>query len=981
MQLIARYPAVLVSGLRSKQSKMSDSEKSLSSIRHTERQNTPTLQSQLAETAAQLSQALERIRELETQQADSSEQYRVMFETSYTVKLVIDPNTGRIVDANQSACQFYGYDKATLLTLKVSDINTLSEKEIFEAMQNARAVQQQFFDFRHRLANGDVRDVEVFTGPIHIQGQTRLYSIIHDVTKRKAREQELRLLWHAVNQSANSVIITDALGNIQYVNPYFVRLTGYTLLDVIGQKPSILSSGETSPEEYQHLWETITAQHEWSGEFHNRKKNGELYWEHASISPMIDENGNITHYIAIKEDITAQKKVWEELRRKEYALRRSQAVAHVGDWEWDIQSSTMTWSDELYRIYGVDQSTFTGNQSAVTDDLVAIINQAVHPDDRERVYAANQAVIEGNKPHGIEYRVVWPDGSIRYHWAQPGHTITDAKGDILNMSGVVQDITDRKQIEIRLQQAERFARSTVDSLSAHIAILDEQGMILATNHAWRRFAEQNAVDPDLVGIGANYLAVLEIVDPASEDVSTAWAVRDAIQRILSAEINSFSLEYPCHSPNEQRWFMVHITRFAGDGPVCVVIAHENITERVLAENRLADYNAELEAIVKDRTAQLHRLNDRMNTILNNVSNPILLVEADGKIDATNPAFNKKLGYEPDELFSQPLWTIFDPAYHDSVINLFKAAQQQQRSLPLQVQLISKDGTLLDAEVSLTYVLGNSGHVVCTLYDISHLKEVERIKDEFVSMVSHELRTPITSMLLSSSTILRYYERLSEDQKRRKQEQINQQAEILHDLVSSILDISRLDTRRGKLKPDHTFDMGVILREVVAQLEAEVLAKQQYLQVEVVNSMLTFTGDQSDMVRVWRNLLSNAIKYSPEASTIHAQLYGACASGECHSPDLTAFAGQIPANLNASSFIIGLVKDHGHGIPADNLPQLFTRFYRGWAATTNITGSGLGLSYVRDLLRLYNGDIAVSSEQGVGTTFCFWLPSNQTGDQS
>lgn len=126
----------------------------------------------------------------------------------------------------------------------------------------------------------------------------------------------------ALEQSANSVVITDAQGDIEYVNPRFCEATGYTREEAIGQNPRILKSGETTPEEYQHLWVSITAGGVWRGEFHNRRKDGSLYWESVSIAPIRNEKGTITHFVAVKEDITRRKEAEESLRRLNETLEQ-----------------------------------------------------------------------------------------------------------------------------------------------------------------------------------------------------------------------------------------------------------------------------------------------------------------------------------------------------------------------------------------------------------------------------------------------------------------------------------------------------------------------------------------------------------------------------------------------------------------------------------------------------------------------------------
>lgn len=144
-----------------------------------------------------------------------------------------------------------------------------------------------------------------------------------ELAERKKAEESLRKLSVAVEQSPVSIVITNTAGIIEYVNPYFTLLTGYPPEEVIGKTPGVLKTGKTSSEEYRQMWETILSGGEWRGEFHNRKKDGELYWEQALIAPIRDEQGTISHFIAIKEDITDRKKL-------ENQLRHSQKMEAVG---------------------------------------------------------------------------------------------------------------------------------------------------------------------------------------------------------------------------------------------------------------------------------------------------------------------------------------------------------------------------------------------------------------------------------------------------------------------------------------------------------------------------------------------------------------------------------------------------------------------------------------------------------------------------
>ncbi len=145
----------------------------------------------------------------------------------------------------------------------------------------------------------------------------------HDITRRKTAEEQLQKVMHAVEQSPSSVVITDIHGRIEYVNPKFTEVTGYSREEALGRNPRILKSGEMSPQEYSAMWKTLTAGREWRGEFHNRRKDGGLFWEFASISPIKNDRGEITHYVAIKEDITERKSL-------ELQLQQSQKMQAIG---------------------------------------------------------------------------------------------------------------------------------------------------------------------------------------------------------------------------------------------------------------------------------------------------------------------------------------------------------------------------------------------------------------------------------------------------------------------------------------------------------------------------------------------------------------------------------------------------------------------------------------------------------------------------
>ncbi|MDZ5459134.1 sensor domain-containing protein [Azohydromonas lata] len=168
-----------------------------------------------------------RLRQSEAALRDSEQRFRQMFEKNRSVKLIIDPATGRIEDANQAACDFYGYTRAQLLALRICDINTLPPAEVSREMAQARAEQRLYFNFRHRLASGEVRDVEVYSGPLSTPQGQRLYSIVHDVTARKESEAELSKFQLFSEHASDAHILLDQNSRIRYANRRACERLGY----------------------------------------------------------------------------------------------------------------------------------------------------------------------------------------------------------------------------------------------------------------------------------------------------------------------------------------------------------------------------------------------------------------------------------------------------------------------------------------------------------------------------------------------------------------------------------------------------------------------------------------------------------------------------------------------------------------------------------------------------------------------------------
>jgi len=245
----------------------------------------------------------------------SEARYQAIFHNSSAPMLFLDTERGAIVDANPAASEFYGWRHDELLEKTIYQINTCKPEVIRANMTQAQRAERRHFLLQHRLADGSLHDVEVFCSPIRIGEKDYLYSIINDVTPRKQAEAQLRKLSQVVEQSPASILITDLSGDIEYVNDAFVNSTGYSRTEVVGRNPRLLHSGRTESRVFSELWQTITRGDIWKGEFFNRRKDGSEFSELAVIAPVRQDDGKITHYVAIKQDSTEQRAMEQELAR------------------------------------------------------------------------------------------------------------------------------------------------------------------------------------------------------------------------------------------------------------------------------------------------------------------------------------------------------------------------------------------------------------------------------------------------------------------------------------------------------------------------------------------------------------------------------------------------------------------------------------------------------------------------------------------
>ena len=393
------------------------------------------------------------------------ERYQIFADLSFEGIIVLQDEI--VKDTNETFLKISGYQQSDMLGRHFM-MDFIPEK--YHSQISSASYRNSNLPVEIELIrkNGILLPAEVELKRIFLEGEDAVVVAIRDITQRKQAEQEIKKLSIALDQSANTVVITDTDGRIEYVNKAFTKITGYTSEEAINENPRILKSGRMKEDFYQELWSTISSGNQWEGEFLNCKKNGDLYWENATITPVKDQDGKIVRYIAIKEDITLRKLTEQALK-----LSEEQHRTLVSNIPGIIYRSAFNTSRTIYYISNAVKNLTGYPPEDYKNNLRRKFISIVHPDDVERVLDTIQMGITSFKKYTIEYRIITNENRIRWV-TDKGTAVFDENNKIQWLDGFILEITDRIEVLEELRKAKNQAEFANKSKSEFLANMSHE---------------------------------------------------------------------------------------------------------------------------------------------------------------------------------------------------------------------------------------------------------------------------------------------------------------------------------------------------------------------------------------------------------------------------------------------------------------------------------------------------------------------------
>lgn len=633
---------------------------------------------------------------------ESEARYRAVVEDQTDLICRILPDT-TITFVNEAWCRYFKCDRENVLGKKQISLMPPGYSPTFRRDLESIRINNPSITVESDIVwpGGQKQWLKsTYTGSFDSRGRLAEVQVVaHDITERRLAEEMLRKLSRAVENSPATVVITDAKGDIEYVNPKFTVLTGYTFYEVRGKNPRFLKSGHTSQDDYRRLWETIKSGKEWHGEFLNKKKNGDYYWESALISPVTDAGGKVTNFIAIKEDIT-------ERRRANIALKESEArYRAVVETQADVivrmlpDTSIMFANEAFFKSYGMTPAELIGRRFI---DMIP-------PANRDQVWAKLDAISVLNESGSNEDLVFMQDGSP--HWFQWNcQGIFDDDGAIKEYQVVIRDITHLKLAEIALKESEKQFRAAFDQSPIGACIISLDFRFLRVNPEYCRIT--GYTEEELLSMT---FPELTHPDDLEKDIGLA-------KSLISGQIEEYHVEKRnIHKDGRVIWLRKHarLVKDESGQPLYFFPLFEDITEKRQMEESLKLTQFSVDKALDE----------------------VVWVNPGGRILYVNEASCRRLDYSREELMEMYVWDIDMRAtpeiYRETVENLKRTGFTKGESVHR-----ARDGTEYPVDITAVYLPRDGEAYVCAyardITDRKRLEESLRITQTSVDRAVDEI---------------------------------------------------------------------------------------------------------------------------------------------------------------------------------------------------------------------------------------------------
>lgn len=569
-----------------------------------------------------------------------------------------------------------------------------------------------------------------------------------DITERKKTEEKIWKLSTAVEQSPSVIVITDTNGIIEYANPKFTELTGYSNIELVGQNPRILKSGEQPGAFYKEFWKTISAGNEWHGEFHNKKKNGEFFWEAASVSPIFDAQGKITNYLKVAEDITEHKQNQEALRISEEQNRAITQTAADAIISINEDGIILSWNKAAEKIFGYSSAEKINTKLS---EIIPSRYKAGHDTAMERIKNKGNKKLIGKT---VQLTATRKDGvEIPIEFSLSSWEANNQK----NYTGIIRDITERKRAEqiqkvlYNISQAALTSKNTEDLISI---IQKQLGTIIDTKNFYIAFydAKTDTFTSPFVSDEKDKLETW----PAGKTYS-AYVVKKGKSLLVTKEYLK-KLKAAGEIVN---------VGVASEVWLGVPLITEGLAKGVLAVQSYTDENAYtkqdveiLEFVASQIATSLERKNAEQNLIeseerfkmLSTLTFEGIVLHDNGIVTDVNLSFAKMFGYEYEELIGSNVIKLLavKKDYEIIVQNIKKS-----HSLPYEIEGIKKDGSHFPLEIEGRDVFikaENKTLRVAAVRDITERKKAEQIQKVLYNISNAGIETDNLEELLAQIQI-------------------------------------------------------------------------------------------------------------------------------------------------------------------------------------------------------------------------------------